>query len=97
MTWGDSWPFWYWFLVDMFAAYRITRLVTKDAVTAGFRKWLAGYEGPLVELFFCHWCIGFWISAAVVVLTWAWPLWWGFAALAFALSATVGWLADRQA
>jgi hypothetical protein len=86
-----------WLLVDALATYRLTRLVVKDTVTERFRRWFAHrYEGPLVYLSTCPWCMSIWIAAAVVALTWGVPLAWSYVAAGLAFSTVAGYLSDRE-
>lgn len=64
------------FLLMCATSYRITRLITADAITEGLR---AFFDRPSVtarvgpwpyELITCAWCCGFWISAGVVGICW---------------------------
>jgi hypothetical protein len=54
------------------AASRATRLITTDDIAERPRDWLkarlAGHE-KLLLLIECPWCIGFWVSLAVVLVT----------------------------
>lgn len=65
------------FVVLVLAAYRITRLIAVDDLTAPLRErarqWSFGptrFGGPAVmlyELVTCPFCVGVWVSAAVVL------------------------------
>lgn len=93
MTPPSHWPIWFWLIVDVLAVARLTRLVVLDSITAPFRRWLAAtYEGPLVELAFCVWCLSIWFAAGAVLFTFLLPTVWGYAALALAVSMVVGYL-----
>jgi hypothetical protein len=92
-----GWPAAVWILVDALAVYRLSRLVTRDTILRPARRWLtARYEGMLVELVGCMWCVSVWLAAAVVALTWWLPYWWSFPATGLAFSAVAGWLGDRE-
>lgn len=97
----DSWLHWSavtWLIVDALAVYRLTRIVVRDTILAGFRSWLSDhYEGMLVEWLSCMWCLSVWMAAGVVALTWWIPLLWSYAATALAFSAIAGFLGDRVA
>lgn len=79
------------------AVYRLTRLVTTDALTDPLRGRL-GRRPKLVSFLECPWCVSVWLAAAVVVeVEERW--WWTFAApaaLVLALSAVTGYLAERS-
>ena len=76
-------PLWLAFILMVLAAYRLTRLATYDSIVDRPRSWLYA-KGPewVGEMVGCPFCIGFWISAAVVGVTWVWyplpvpGLWW---------------------
>lgn len=76
-----------WDLVALvFAAYRITRIVTDDTISLPFRDrlfdwaWRAEDDSVVARapwrtwaytLFTCSWCFGWWVSYAVLAL-WVW-------------------------
>lgn len=92
-----GWPPAAWLAVDALACYRLTRLAVKDTISDGFRRRLAGrFEGPLVTLATCPWCLGVWVAAVVVALTVFAPLWWSYAASGLAFAAVAGYLSDRE-
>jgi hypothetical protein len=96
MTWGHWHPA-LWLIINMLAVYRITRLAVKDAILAKPRRWLVDrYEGGLVTLATCPWCLSVWIAAIVVLLTWGIPDIWAYPAFGLALAASAGWLSDRE-
>jgi hypothetical protein len=88
--------------VQAAAAYRITRLVQEDdlpplpelrrwmnsAVAQGSVKGRFGEE--LIYMVNCPWCLGFWVSAAVLLADAIAPRLWRPLATALALSAAVG-------
>lgn len=93
MSWGRDWPLWLWCVADALAVYRVTRLLVADTITRPFRRWLADrYEGPLVELWFCAWCMSVWVATGVVALTWYFPFAWSLVAFGLSLSAAAGYL-----
>lgn len=64
------------FAIAVLAAARITRLVTTDSITMIGRahvlaKW--GKDSWQFKLITCPWCIGFWISSAIIVSVGLWP------------------------
>lgn len=58
-------------------SYRLTRLITTDTFppVQGFRRWVrrrtarAEDDGWQYELITCPWCMGAWISGALVLIT----------------------------
>jgi hypothetical protein len=82
----DPWTF----ALLALASYRLTRLVTRDRITACIRKRLRGDRvGYLLR---CPWCAGFWISL-LAYLAWAWQPRAALVPLTvFSLSAIVGLL-----
>jgi hypothetical protein len=72
------------------ATARLVRLFVDDTIIEKQRCWVLGHvEGKLHEMLVCPWCLSFWLSLPVVLLTWlavdsmALPLlmfiatWWG--------------------
>ncbi len=80
-------------LIDVVAAYRLTRLVVADAITAPIRdrlaRWLWWHE-----LVTCRWCSGVWVGAGVAAARWIVPTQWNVAAWALT-AASVAALASR--
>lgn len=85
----------YVFIIICLASYRITRLLTRDVITEGFRNWYWKKFPPestkLGYLLTCEWCLSIYIASIM----------WGFAmittvtlavATVFAISAVVGLL-----
>ncbi|SCK26967.1 Protein of unknown function [Streptomyces sp. WMMB 714] len=57
------------FLLTLGITCRITRLITKDTLAAGFRSWTAqrfGDDSKFAYLVTCSWCTSVWVAAAVV-------------------------------
>jgi hypothetical protein len=57
------------FLLSLGITCRITRLITKDTLTAGFRSWTAerfGDDSKPAYLVTCGWCTSMWVASAVV-------------------------------
>lgn len=84
-------------VVDALAAYRLTRLLTRDSLPPlpAVRDHVQQRWGdhPAATLATCPWCVGFWITAGVgIARRWV-PRWWGPLALTLAGSAAVGLLA----
>jgi hypothetical protein len=90
-----------WTLIYALAAFRLTRLWTRDTLPPlprmreavqsrwGDRAW--------AELFDCPWCAGFWISLGVVLVSSS-PIApaWQWLAVPLAISAMVGLIAARE-
>jgi len=86
-----------WLVVDALATYRLARLIARDTILRPFRRWLAEkYEGVLVELVGCIWCLSVWLAVGVVAATYFVPWWWSWPASALALSAVAGWLGGKE-
>lgn len=81
--------------VDALAAYRLTRLVTRDTITKRHRERIVARGGPVAELVQCSWCTGMWAAAAVVVARRTVPRAWGPVADALAMAAVVGLIAEN--
>jgi hypothetical protein len=87
--------------VQAAAAYRITRLLQEDGLPPlpGLRQKmtdrlladdLTRLEGELIYMVNCPWCLGFWVSVAVLLADALAPRLWRPLATALALSAAVG-------
>jgi hypothetical protein len=84
-----------WLVVDALAVYRLSRLVARDSITVKFRRWLeARYEGPLVTLSTCLWCLSVSFAAGTVLFTWWIPMVWSYVAAGLAFSAVAGLLSE---
>lgn len=83
-------------VVDALAAYRLTRLLTRDEITAPLRKRLLD-RGPerLAVALECSWCAGMWVALGVVVARRIVRKPWNVVAEALALSAVVGLIAEN--
>lgn len=102
---------WWWLAVDAACVYRLAILITKDTITDRLRLWVGRHgwnpdltQRPgrvaacwrwLFELITCPWCVGLWIAVGVVALTRFAPGVWQYPAMALALSAAAGFLAER--
>lgn len=62
-------------LVAALATYRLTLLVTADAITAPARERTWGW---LAELTHCHWCASVWLAPAMVASALWWSNGWGW-------------------
>ncbi len=92
----EHWPAWLYLLVDALATYRITRLITDDLITEPIRAAVTRLGEPWASGIECPWCVGFWVSCAVVAVSWAFPNQWAPIATVFALSAVAGFLASHE-
>lgn len=86
-------------LIDAAAAYRITRLLQTDTFppAALLRGRIDERGGLLAEMYECPWCLGFWVSVAVVAARRLVPHLWGPIACALATSVVVGLMSERDA
>lgn len=65
-------------LVDGLAAARLTRLVTRDLVTAPVRDWAwENRHDRAYEFLTCRWCVGMWAGLGVVAARRLAPRVWG--------------------
>jgi hypothetical protein len=80
-------------LVLILAAYRVTRFFIEDYLFDKVRNWIWSKRDPsttLGYLFTCYWCMGFWVSSAIVVGYILIPSVMFIVCLVLALSAAVG-------
>ena len=83
--------------VDAAAAYRLTRLVTTDAITQPARdavadRWPGSHLDTLIN---CPWCTGVWVAAGVQAAALLAPRWWRPTARGLALAAIAGVAGSR--
>jgi hypothetical protein len=79
-------PVWLLVTLAVLATARLTRLVTRDAVTDLPRAWLAERApGSVTYLIHCPWCASMYLGAGVAACAYnwprAWPVWIGLVAL----------------
>lgn len=87
-------PEWWPTVLLVLAAFRVTRLVGWDDLTAPWRLWVRRRFGKGAETFVaCPWCIGWWISVAWWGAWLLWPHATLVAATPWAISALVGLVA----
>jgi hypothetical protein len=83
------------FLILGLATYRITRLITRDVITEGFRNWFWKKWSPekskLGYLLTCEWCLSIWIASLMYISVMITSVTFAVAAV-FALSAVAGLL-----
>lgn len=96
------------FLLMSIAVWRLTRLITYDAITKFIRDWFVGAHpdslgGTLNTLLTCPWCTGLWFGMVVVFFYFLTPYTWplllilGISAMGSffqVLSNFVGWSAE---
>lgn len=91
--------------VDVLATYRLTRLITRDAITEPLRikvKRAAmradvedGVAAKIETLLSCPWCVSWWVGVGVVAARRLAPEAWEPVAEALALSAATGLIAEN--
>lgn len=80
---------------------RLTRLVTRDRISAAPREWLLRRldpDGLAAWLIVCDWCASFYVGMGVAAAG-ALAGWWAWAwivPLGLAFSHVTGWLASRE-
>jgi hypothetical protein len=87
--------------VGALATHRVTRLITRDRITAAPRRWTLNRldeHGLLAYLITCDWCVSVYVGAGAALTgasigAWSWT--WA-APLAFAYSSAAGHLASRE-
>lgn len=92
-------------ITDALAAYRLTRLVTKDTITEGLRFKVQraamnadvedGIAAKLQTLTSCAWCVSWWCALGVVAVRKLAPDLWEPVAKALAFSAVTGLIAEN--
>lgn len=83
------------FVILALGAYRLTHLITTDAIADGFRQWVWSKYAPTTKIGYlitCNWCTGFWVSLLFVVGASALPQVTLVVSLVLAISALVGLL-----
>lgn len=83
------------FVVLALAAYRITHLITTDAIADGFRNWVWSKYPPETKIGYlitCNWCTGFWVSLLFVAGASILPQVTLVVSLVLAISAVIGLL-----
>lgn len=88
-----------WWAVCAAAVFRLTRLVTSDAITERFRRWAVRRQGDHKRLAYfltCPWCVGFWMAVAVAALVTLWPTGAAYIVLVLSWSTVTGLLAERM-
>ena len=75
---------------DALAVWRLTRLATRDTITARPRDWATGRSRFLEGLLACPWCTSVWVAAGVVAARRLVPGLWEPVAEVLAASAVAG-------
>lgn len=83
------------FVILALGAYRLTHLITTDAIADGFRNWVWSKYDPMTKIGYlitCNWCTGFWVSVLFVLGFLILPQLTLVVSLILAISAVVGLL-----
>jgi hypothetical protein len=81
------------FIILALGAYRLTHLITTDAIADEFRKKVWSKFPPHTKIGYlitCNWCTGFWVSLAFVVGISILPQLTFVVSLVLAISAAIG-------
>ena len=81
------------FVILALGAYRLTHLITTDAIADKFRDWVWSKFDPTTKIGYlitCNWCTGFWVSLAFVIGASVLPQVTFVVSLVLAISALVG-------
>lgn len=74
MTWSiwSTMPLWLVYVVNALAVHRVSRLIARDTIFDRPRAAITDkFDGMLVNLILCMWCLSVWIAAVAILLT-AW-------------------------
>lgn len=83
------------FVILALGAYRLTHLITTDAIADGFRNWVWSKFPPMTKIGYlitCNWCTGFWVSLLFVIGASILPQFTFVVSLVLAISAVIGLL-----
>jgi hypothetical protein len=83
------------FIILALGAFRLTHLITTDAIADGFRNWIWSKYSPMTKIGYlitCNWCTGFWVSLLFVVGASILPQLTLVVSLVLAISAAIGLL-----
>lgn len=83
------------FVILALGAYRMTHLITTDAIADGFRNWIWSKYSPMTKIGYlitCNWCTGFWVSLLFVIGASILPQVTFVVSLVLAISAVIGLL-----
>lgn len=85
-----------WLVVDVLAVARLTRLVTRDTITEGIRRWVRRWLGlRAFDFVTCPWCTSVWLAGGAVLATVYAGGAWRYVAYALTCSMVAGLLAER--
>jgi hypothetical protein len=83
------------FVILALGAYRLTHIITTDAIADNFRSWVWKRYDPNTKIGYlitCNWCAGFWVSLLFVIGASVLPQLTFVVSLVLAISALVGLL-----
>lgn len=83
------------FVILALGAYRLTHIITTDAIADNFRQWVWSKQGPATKIGYlitCNWCTGFWVSLLFVIGASVLPQLTFVVSLVLAISAVIGLL-----
>jgi hypothetical protein len=83
------------FIILALGAFRLTHLITTDAIADGFRTWVWSKYSPMTKIGYlitCNWCTGFWVSLLFVIGVSILPQVTFVVSLILAISAAIGLL-----
>lgn len=88
------------FAALLISTARLTRLITDDKITEGFRQWVvsrAGDESLISYLVYCSWCVSVYTGAAVSLGWWAFgdQVWYQIILIALSCSYAAGFLNSK--
>lgn len=81
------------FVILALAAFRLTHLITTDAIADGFRTKVWKKFPPNTKIGYlitCNWCTGFWVSVFLVISYLVLPVATLVVSLILAISASIG-------
>jgi hypothetical protein len=82
------------------ATYRLTRLITRDELLAGFRNWFWKKRPPetskLGYLLTCEWCMSIWVASLIQISRIIIPIPTDIVVLVLSLSAIAGLLTAHE-
>jgi hypothetical protein len=81
------------FTILAFAGFRLTHLITTDAIADGFRNKIWSKYAPMTKIGYlitCNWCTGFWVSGFLVLFWLILPQITLVVSLVLAISALIG-------
>lgn len=79
-------------VVAALAVARVTRLLTEDFLTVGYRRWVVsrwGEESKMSYLVHCPWCTSIWVALPVMPIAVLFPNLWVIGALSIPAASLV--------